>query len=743
MARRKRNRHNRRIPNTIGHIAAVTSVAFAVLVSDVFLVSVRKVHFRSGTDLSVYSDTSNVVTETVMATRGDIYDKDGVTLAEDNHTYNIVCILDSSRPSTDEDHPAYVKDKEGTAKQLSEILGMDYDKVLGYLSQDGVYQTELGNDGRNLSKDTKDAIEALNLPGIEFTDSIQRVYPMGAFAPYIIGYVTQDDDGTYSGKMGFEQILNSYLAGHDGSRTYQTDQYGYVLPGMKESIVSATNGDNVTLTLDADIQQTLEQSFQITKSEFNPDQIWGAVMEADTGRIVAWGQYPEFDPNTLDITEYQNYGSQVAYEPGSTLKTFTWAAAVNEGTYNSDNTAEGYKYCYVSNENNDPVRTYDEASAKAAGYSCVMNYHDESYSNPTLDDGLKYSLNTVAATIQNEYITPEIHLQYLKNFGFFDNVNTDGIPEVAGTLNFTWPADKINLSFGQGSTVTMLQLLQAYSAIMTDGTMKKPYFIDSIRDPYDASKVLYQGETTVAGTPITADTAAKVRSILYKVVNEEGGTGYYYQIPECKVIGKTGTTEVAKNNSYDTDYVISSIMLGLPADNPKYIIYYAFAMDFQTIGTKTEAVTNLERKVAQVFGLSDNSDSSDTTQESTSAAVASGDQIVTSSMPSLINHSLDYANNALSSLGVDTIVLGSGDTVIDQYPSAASSVDTGQRVFLLTDTQSFTMPDLTGWTRKDVAALWAVTGFGFQLSGDGVVTSQSVPAGTTVSKGTEIQVVFG
>ena len=322
-------------------------------------------------------------------------------------------------------------------------------------------------------------------------------------------------------------------------------------------------------------------------------------------------------------------------------------------------------------------------------------------------------------------------------------MNTDGIPEVSGTLNFTWPADKINLSFGQGSTVTMLQLLQAYSAIMTDGTMKKPYFIDSIRDPYDASKVLYQGETTVTGTPITADTAAKVRSILYKVVNEEGGTGYYYQIPECKVIGKTGTTEVAKNNSYDTDYVISSIMLGLPADNPKYIIYYAFAMDFQTIGTKTEAVTNLERKVAQVFGLSDNSDSSDTTQESTSAAVASGDQIVTSSMPSLINHSLDYANNALSSLGVDTIVLGSGDTVIDQYPSAASSVDTGQRVFLLTDTQSFTMPDLTGWTRKDVAALWAVTGFGFQLSGDGVVTSQSVPAGTTVSKGTEIQVVFG
>ena len=229
------------------------------------------------------------------------------------------------------------------------------------------------------------------------------------------------------GKMGIEQVLESYLSGKDGYTTYQTDADGFVLPGMKETTVSATNGANVTLTLNKNIQETLEQSFATTNETFHPDRIWGAVVEVDTGKVIAWGQSPSFDPNTLDITDYSNYGSQVPYEPGSTLKTFTWAATINEGKYDSNATAEGYRYCYVSDENNNPVRTMDTENA----YGCVMNYHNESYSNPTLDDGLKYSLNTVAATLENEYITPDILLDYLNAFGFFSNVNTDGILEEA------------------------------------------------------------------------------------------------------------------------------------------------------------------------------------------------------------------------------------------------------------------------------------------------------------------------
>lgn len=721
--------------SVLGQLFAIVTVVFAILIADVFLVSVRKVHARTGTNLALYSDTNNTVTDKITARRGFIYDSSGNIIAEDNHTYNIVCYLDPSRMQGEK--IAYVKDKEGTAHVLSDILKIDYDKVLGYLSQEGQYQTELGNAGRHLSKDVKDEIVSKELPGIEFEDSIQRVYPLGQFASNLVGYVSMDDDGGYSGKMGMEQILNSYLEGKDGYSTYQTDAQGYILPGMKENTVSATNGANVTLTLNKELQETLEQSFVTTNETFHPDRIWGSVMEVDTGKVVAWGQSPSFDPNTLEISDYSNYGAQIPYEPGSTMKTFTWAATINEGKYDSNARAEGDKYCYVDDQYGNPVRTDDEAHA----YGCVTNYHHEKYDRPTLDEGLKYSLNTVAAELENEYITPDILLDYIKKFGFFKNVDTDGLPEEPGHLNFTWAADKMNLSFGQGSTVTMLQLLQAYSAIFSDGKMKKPYFVDSIRDPYDSSKLLYQGETKVTGEPITAETAEKVRSVLYKVVNEPGGTAFRYQIPECSVIGKTGTTEVAINGTYETDYIISSIMLGLPANDPKIMVYYAFEMNFQNIGEKTQAVTNLLRKAAQVYHLSDHMEENKEPAENAPVVPETGVQ--SADMPALINHSLPYAQDKLAPIGVEPVILGNGPAVIDQFPEADTSVDSGQRVFLLTDTQSFTMPDMTGWTRKDVSSLWAVTGFGFQLEKEGRVVSQSIPPGTVVTKGTQIQVVFG
>ncbi len=721
--------------NTIAQIAIVTSVAFVVLITGVFYVSVRKVHYRSQVDLSEYSSNANISSSTILATRGDIYDKEGTVIAQDKRTYTVICYLSSSRTGTN----AYVVDKENTAKVLADVLDGDVDTILSYLQSES-YQTEIGGVGKYISATQKEEIESYNLAGVEFENSIQRVYPMGQFASNLIGYVGSSQyDDLIKGRMGIEEVLESYLAGKDGYRVYQQGQNGYVLPGMKETVVSATNGNNVTLTIDARIQEELERSFTLTQQLFNPDRIWGAVMEVDTGKVVAWGQYPSFDPNLLNITEFSNYGAETPYEPGSTLKTFTWAAVVNEGVYNSDNTAEGYKYCYVDNEFGNPVRTRDQEKA----YGCVMNFHDESYSNPTLDDGLKYSLNTVAAVLQNEYITPEIHLQYLKDFGFFQDVDTDGLNELSGTLNFTWAADKINLSFGQGSTVTMLQLLQAYSAIMSDGTMKKPYFIDSIRDGYDNSKILYQGETKITGNPITAETAEKMRSILYKVVNEEGGTAYRYQIPECKVIGKTGTTEVAINGTYDTDHVISSIMLGLPANNPKIIVYYAFEMDFQLIGANVQPVTNILRKAAQIYNLSDYmEEDTNVTEQPVEQPAAVYSEIESYPMPSVINHGVDFAYGALSSSNTSILTLGNGDNVIDQYPKSGVSVESGQRVFLLTDTQSFTMPDLTGWTRKDVTGLWAVTGFSFKLSGQGHVTSQSVPAGSVVTKGTTIEVNF-
>ncbi|MDD7681255.1 MAG: penicillin-binding protein, partial [Stecheria intestinalis] len=307
----KKNRGDRAVRS----IFLLALAVMILLAADVFFVAIEKKHLRSVTDLSAYADSDNLRTEVTKAMRGNIYASDGTVIAEDSRTYNIICILDSSRPSVG-DTISYVQDKEGTAEQLSKILKIDYDTCLNYLNQD-VYQTELGTAGRNLSESVKDEIEALNLPGIEFTNSIKRVYPLGQFASNLIGFAQSDENGSVVGKMGAELYLNSYLTGTDGYRTYQADKNGYILPGMKEDTQAAVNGNDVYTTLNVSIQQALEDSFQMTEDTFGAIRIWGAVMEISTGKILAWGQYPSFDPNTLDITDYNNYGSQLPYEPGS------------------------------------------------------------------------------------------------------------------------------------------------------------------------------------------------------------------------------------------------------------------------------------------------------------------------------------------------------------------------------------------------------------------------------------------
>jgi penicillin-binding protein 2B len=717
-----RKRHH-----SVREIFLVTLAAIALLASNVFFVTIAKVHIRSGQDLSAYADNANYVHEVTKAMRGNIYDRSGNVIAQDSRTYNIVCILDPSRPAVG-DSIAYVKDKEGTAEVLSKILRMDYDKILDFLNQD-VYQTELGYAGRKLSKTVKDEIESYDLPGIEFTDSVQRVYPMGQFASNLIGYAQSDESGSTVGQMGIELFMNAYLSGTDGSRTYQADEHGYVLPGMKEITVSPRNGDNVYLTLDSGIQETLEDSFRITNSTFDTQRVWGGAMEIDTGKIIAWGQTPSFDPNTLEnITDYTNTGAQMPYEPGSTMKSFVWAATINENKYDESLTTDGNQFCFIGDENNNPVRSYSDNV-----YGCIYNAGEKKYGAVDLDHGMIYSLNTVAATLENELITPDIYLDYLKKFGFWQEVDTDGLPESTGILNFTWAYDKMNLSFGQGSTVTMLQLFQAYSAIFSDGTMVKPYFIESIRDSYD-NQIIYQAETRQTGKPITEQTAEHMQKIMYRVVNDDDGTAKYYRIPECDLIAKTGTSEIAIDGSYENQRTITSVMVAMPAEDPKVLAYYAFEADYaKDSHYYTEAQTNFFRKIAVSYGLTEGSSSGEQTVY---------DKVTVSDMPALVNHSIDYAEAKLSAVQANVIVLGEGSTVIRQYPEEGETVTTGQHVFLIADTQTFTMPDMTGWTRKDVAGLWAASGFGFQLSGTGKVVSQSVPPGTAVSKGTEIKVVF-
>ena len=707
-----------------------TLVVMTVLATNVFLVSVIKLHARSNTSLKDYADSANTHVEITKANRGFIYDRSGNIIAQDNRTYNIICILDPNRPSV-KGTVSHVQDARYTAQVLATILNTNEETIYNFLIKD-VYQTELGTVGRNLSRETMELIKSYKLPGIEFESSVKRSYPLGVFAPYLVGFAQSDETGSTIGRMGAEYYLDEYLRGLDGTRIYQADKNGYILPGMRENVTNAINGSNVYLTLDKELQESLEQTFVLTNEQFNADRIWGSVMEVDTGKILSWGQYPSFDPNALDITDYNNYGAQLPFEPGSTFKTFAWAAAINEGVY--ENRPEVYSgpFCYSATDKN-PYRV------EKGGLGCINNTGRKNWGWLDYDYGLILSSNTITASLETELITPDIFLDYVKRFGFFQPVNTDGMREETGFLNFTWPSDKLALGYGQGSTVTMLQMLQAYSAVFSDGTMVKPYFIESIRDPYDDNNIIYQAERTVVGNPISEETAKQLQDILYRVIYDEIGTAKYYKIPETEFIGKTGTTQLAVSGSYKSGKTIVSLIAGMPAGDPKYIVYYCFEANYnKNAHYHTEAITSYLRKVAMRFNL---------TQSIQDETVIENEEVVKKDiisyeMYNLLNHSVEYVQNKLAEYDVDVIYLGEGNHVIDQYPNANSSVTTDQKVFLMLDTQGYYMPDLTGWSRKDVVGFWDVSGSGFKIEGYGKVVYQSIPAGTYVNRDSEIEVVL-
>ncbi len=710
-------------------IATCVAIFGILLVINVFLIDVKGIHLLSGTAFSSYTGMS-LKSEVISAQRGKILDRNGTVLAEDSTAYDIIVYLSEERPGY-ADTPSYVsqQDRPEVAERLANVLGCSSDVILSYLQQD-LYQTELGYYGRGLSESVKQAIENLNIGGVEFKKSSVRYYPLSSFASYLIGYASKNDSGVMTGQMGLESYLNEQLTGTDGYQKYYQDATGIILPGQQVEYVGAVNGNDVYLTLDTTVQQALEEALSQTMGLTDDiSHCWGAVMEVSTGKLLGWGSYPTFNQNDLKIDDYLDYCSMVAYEPGSTMKTFTYAAAIDSGVY--ENTEYNSAAFYIGYSNGKFVRL--SSSKNAIGK--VNNYKNKSYGTVTLDEAYTRSLNTGVATIMINGLSADTLASYLDSFGFFKPVDSYGINEVSGTKNMTYPLDQIATTYGQASSVTMLQLLQAYSAIMNGGTMVKPYIVDRIVNPA-SDEVVYQGQTTVAGQPISAQTSAEMIAKMDTVVNSGlSSSGKQYQISGVRVIGKTGTAECAENGSYASNLTVHSIVLGMPADNPQVIIYMAY-MDHQPLKLLfTKQVNSLENAVVKVLNLSDSS-SEDTPKEYDTL------QLYPDGMPNLANHTVAYVKNKLSDLEITLLTLGDGPTVIKQYPQSGTALVSGQRVMVLTSNNNIKMPDMTGWSRKEVTAFWSLTGISITMNGYGYVSEQNIAADTVLSADSQIEVTL-
>lgn len=704
-------------------IYLISLIACAFVVINVFLVCVFKIHPRSKTSLDSYIQNVSKVSETIHAKRGNIYSAQGEVIAQDKGTYDVICYLSKSRVAANNE-PAYIVDPLATAQVLASVLNGDQQQIYYDLTKNSnLYQTEIGLVGKNITQEQKEMIESYNLPGIGFRSSYTRSYPEGsAFAPYLIGFAQSNEDGKLMGKMGIEQYLNSELSGKDGYHLYQQDKNGYILDGMYEETIAAENGYDVYTTMDPSIQDALVSSFDDLAK--GAGDAWGSVMEIDTGKILAWAQKPSFDPNTLDIETYNNLGSQLPYEPGSVFKSIIYAAAIDSGKYNGEMDFDSSKYCYLS-IGNDPIRTYGENN-----YGCISNANGHEWGNIELDYGLIYSSNVATSTLLSNYVGTETFIDYVKKFGFFKKVNTDGMAEASGSLNYTYPGEKLSLTYGQGSSVTMLQLLQAYTAIFGNGEMVKPYFIDKIVDS-DNNKLIYQGQRTVVDRVIKEETARQMQDLLYRVVYDERGTASIYKIDEVEIIAKTGTAEKMSGGEYDKDEYVNSVMLAFPADKPKYMIYYAYVYpyDYGNVDN-TGAIKDLIRRCALLTNV--NYDSSKNISN----------KIVKYKMPNLLSKSYSEAEEALSITNVNVYKIGNGDKVIKQYPAKDEALYTNSKVFLLTNSEGTILPDFTNWTRKELISYWNISGIAFNFSGFGVVSDQSISPGTIVTSKDEVNITF-
>ncbi len=699
-------------------------VLLAVIVN-VFFVTLGKVHLRSGTSLDDYVQSVSNIEEKIFASRGNIYDSGGVIVAQDVKTYDIICYLDPDRVSGTGEN-AYVDDPLKTARELAPILEMEESDIFSILtSNQGLYQVELGASGRNLSQEQKEQIEQLGLHGIDFRNSYARNYPYGeVFSPQLVGFAQSDNTGKLIGKLGIEAYLNDELSGSDGYHSYQRDKHGYILPGMYEETKKAVNGYDVYLTLDVSIQEALNSALNTTMEKKNASRAWGAVVEIKTGRIVAWGQTPSYDPNHLKSDDVQvNYGSQLAYEPGSVMKAIVYSAAMDMGVYDGETLFDSSPYCYTASTG----RTY---AGNELG--CIYNVSKLNWGYIPLDYGLIYSSNVATATLLSQYVGIDKYEEYLDRYHLYQAVDSDGIDEVSGYTNYGLsPVDDITATYGQGSSTTMLQLLQAYTAIFGNGEMIKPYLIDKIVDP-NTNTVVYQGSRTVVSTPISKSCARQMQDLLRRVVSDPEGTCRHYAAQSVEVMGKTGTSEIPLDGGYAEDQNIISCMLGFPYEDPEYMVYFAYVSS-ETVyyNYEIKPIPDLIDRIALLENLTIGSDEDERT-----------DYIRKYEMPSFLSETVVSAREKLSEMGVKVIEISDGSRVIGQYPKKGEDIYTYQKVYLLSDGSQINLPDFTGWTRKEVIDYWNLSGIPIMMEGYGVAYEQSIPAGSSVNSSSEVTIRF-
>lgn len=482
--------------------------------------------------------------------RGIIYDRNHNTIVDNEVAPSVIVI------------PRQVTDVERTSEVLAEVLEVSVEEANRHVTQKVLIE-RIQPEGRKLSLEQVQAIQEANLDGVYLVNDVKRSYPYGSLLAHTLGFTGIDNQGI----TGLEYVYNDYLMGENGVWKYFSDTKGNSLPQFSDDYASASRGLDMELTIDLHLQEILEREFDNAVAKYSPDQMIGLIMDPNTGEILAMASRPTYEPENYQDYDQEIYNRNLpiwsTYEPGSTFKIVTFSAALEEGVMKLEDRFFDPGYAIV-----DGVRIRDW---KAGGHG-----------DQSMLEVIMNSCNPGFIEL-GQRLGKEKLFEYIRAYGFNEKTGVDMLGESQGIIFNPDNIGNVELatsSFGQGNSVTPIQLVTAVSAAVNGGNLMQPYIVKRMLHPY-TNEVLYEREPSVKRRVISEETSETMRYALEMVGSQGSGKSAY--IDGYRVGGKTGTAQKAKDGAYISgEYILSFVGIA-PMDDPQLVVYVAIDNPKNTI----------------------------------------------------------------------------------------------------------------------------------------------------------------
>ena len=634
--------------------------------------------------------------------------------------------------------PADVKKSKEASKGISDVLGLEEDEVYKKL----VSKQRSEKIKQWITRDEANELKKLKLRGITIVEDSKRYYPNGSFASYVLGFTDIDNNGL----EGIEYIYNETLTGVPGKLMKMTDAANRQLPYDGEKIYNAEDGLSLVLTIDESIQRFAEKAAEKALLETEAKGVSVLMMEVDTGEVLSMVNKPDFDPNNPrepsdeDLKEeweklpsdelqnkwyelWRNFNINDIYEPGSTFKIITAAAALEENSANLDT----HYYC------NGFVRDIKGVTIKCASW---YNPHEDQ----TFREAMNNSCNVAFVNIGRQIGREKLY-KYIKAFGFGEKTGIDLLGEQGGIIpSKVENIKEVNLatlSYGHGIAVTPMQLVTATSAIANGGDLLKPKLVKKILD--SEGNIVEEFETETVRKVISKETSDTMLSLMETVVSDGSGSKSY--IPGYKIGGKTGTAQKIIDGKYEDGKFIASFVAVAPIDDPKIAMlivvdepsgtYYGGSIAApvaREIFEDTLKYLEIPKKLSE-----------EEKKENQETVI----------VPDVRNKKIGEAGKILADAGLrhttEYLELTNESVIIDQYPLPGLAVKKESIVDLFIDFKAkkeMIMPFLTGKNEDETVDILEEMNLKYELKGNGKVESQSPQPGEEVDSQTEVIVEF-